>query len=88
LPWCRLCPHSLTNRPILVGDRCEIEMRIVRATDSRAHFDGQVTVDLKPGDAVRLRRSDIVHLPAAPARLQLFRHAAREAALERTAQGS
>ena len=52
-----LCPHSLTNRPILVGDRCEIEVRIVRATDSRAHFDGQVTIDLKPGDAVRLRRS-------------------------------
>ena len=52
-----LCPHSLTNRPILVGDRSEIEVRIVRATDSRAHFDGQVTIDLKPGDAVRLRRS-------------------------------
>ena len=52
-----LCPHSLTNRPILVGDRSHIEVRIVRALDSRAHFDGQVTVDLKPGDAVRLRRS-------------------------------
>ena len=52
-----LCPHSLTNRPILVGDRCEIEVRIVHATDSRAHFDGQVTIDLKPGDIVRLRRS-------------------------------
>ncbi len=52
-----LCPHSLTNRPILVGDRSEIEVRIVHATDSRVHFDGQVTVDLKPGDAVRIRRS-------------------------------
>jgi NAD+ kinase len=52
-----LCPHSLTNRPILVGDKSEIEVRIVHATDSRVHFDGQVTVDLKPGDAVRIRRS-------------------------------
>jgi len=53
-----LCPHALTNRPILVGDRNEIEVRIITATDSRAHFDGQVTVDLKRGDAVRIRRSE------------------------------
>ena len=53
-----LCPHSLTNRPILVGDRNEIGVRIVRATDSRVHFDGQVTVDLQPGDLVRIRRSE------------------------------
>lgn len=53
-----LCPHALTNRPILVGDRNEIEIRIIHATDSRAHFDGQVTVDLRPGDAVCIRRSD------------------------------
>ena len=53
-----LCPHALSNRPILVGDRNEIEIRIVYATDSRAHFDGQVTVDLRNGDAVRIRRSE------------------------------
>ena len=53
-----LCPHSLTNRPILVGDRNEIVVRIVRATDSRVHFDGQVTFDLKPDDLVRIRRSE------------------------------
>lgn len=53
-----LCPHALSNRPILVGDRNEIEIRIVYATDSRAHFDGQVTVDLKNGDVVRIRRSE------------------------------
>jgi NAD+ kinase len=63
-----LCPHALTNRPILVGDRNEIEIRIVHATDSRAHFDGQVTADLKNGDAVRIRRSEysitLLHPPA------------------------
>jgi NAD+ kinase len=53
-----LCPHALTNRPILVGDRNEIEIRIVHGTDSRVHFDGQVTVDLKNGDCVRIRRSE------------------------------
>jgi len=53
-----LCPHSLTNRPILVSDRNEIEIRIVHATDSRVHFDGQVTFDLQPEDLVRIRRSN------------------------------
>ncbi|WP_300331694.1 NAD kinase [Accumulibacter sp.] len=52
-----LCPHALSNRPILVGDTCEIEIHVVHATDSRAHFDGQVTVDLKSGDYVAIRRS-------------------------------
>ncbi len=53
-----LCPHSLTNRPVLVGDRNVVEIRIVRADDSRVHFDGQVTFDLKPADTVRIRRSE------------------------------
>lgn len=53
-----LCPHALTNRPILIGDRSEIEVRIIQATDSRAHFDGQVTVDLRRDDSVRIRRSE------------------------------
>ncbi|SDG85002.1 NAD kinase [Propionivibrio dicarboxylicus] len=52
-----LCPHSLTNRPILVSDRNEIEIRIRQAIDSRAHFDGQVTFDLRTEDVVRIRRS-------------------------------
>ncbi|MDR0380261.1 MAG: NAD kinase [Candidatus Accumulibacter sp.] len=52
-----LCPHSLTNRPVLVGDHSTIEIRIARADDSRVHFDGQVTFDMKPGDAMRIRRS-------------------------------
>jgi NAD+ kinase len=53
-----LCPHSLTNRPILVGDQSRIEVRIVSATDSRVYFDGQVTFDLRPHDSVHIRRSD------------------------------
>ncbi|MDR2111730.1 MAG: NAD(+)/NADH kinase [Candidatus Accumulibacter sp.] len=53
-----LCPHSLTNRPVLVGDRNAIEIRIVRADDSRVHFDGQVTFNMKTDDVVRIRRSE------------------------------
>lgn len=53
-----LCPHALTNRPILVGDQADIELRITHATDCRVHFDGQVTVDLAKSDSLKLRRSD------------------------------
>ena len=52
-----LCPHALSNRPIIVNDRADIELRITHADDPRVHFDGQVTLDLQPGDSVRLRRS-------------------------------
>ena len=53
-----LCPHALTNRPVVVGDDSQIEIRILRAIDSRAHFDGQVTIDLHLGDVVRIRRAE------------------------------
>jgi len=52
-----LCPHALTNRPLVIGDRSEIELRITHGDDPRVHLDGQVTVDLKAHDVVRLRRS-------------------------------
>lgn len=53
-----LCPHSLTNRPILVGDESEVQIKIVRAQDCRVHFDGQITFDLRPDDVIHIRRSD------------------------------
>jgi NAD+ kinase len=52
-----LCPHALTNRPVIVNDQADIEFRIIHADDPRVHFDGQVTLDLQSGDSVRLRRS-------------------------------
>jgi NAD+ kinase len=53
-----LCPHALTNRPVIVNDSAEIELRITHADDPRVHFDGQVTLDLERHDCVRLRRSE------------------------------
>ena len=53
-----LCPHALTNRPIIVRDSAEIELRLTQAAAARVHFDGQLTLDLLPGDCVRLRRSE------------------------------
>jgi len=52
-----LCPHALSNRPITLPDSARIEVRLVHGSNARAHFDGQETVDLMPGDAVRLLKS-------------------------------
>ena len=52
------CPHALSNRPIIVNDNADIELRIVQADDPRVHFDGQVALDLARNDSVRLRRSE------------------------------
>lgn len=52
-----LCPHALSNRPITLPDTACIEVRLVQGANARAHFDGQETVDLMPGDGVRLVKS-------------------------------
>ena len=53
-----LCPHALTNRPVLVDDHVEIEIIVTHADDARVHFDGQVTLNLNRGDTIRLHRSE------------------------------
>jgi NAD+ kinase len=53
-----LCPHALTNRPVLIDDRSEIEIVVTHADDARVYFDGQVTLDLRYGDTIRIHRSE------------------------------
>jgi NAD+ kinase len=52
-----LCPHALSNRPITVGDRCVIEITLVRPHDARVHCDGQARFDVHGGDVLRIARS-------------------------------
>jgi len=53
-----ICPHTLSNRPIAVHSHAEVEVLVIHADDCNAHFDGQRRIELKPGDRVRVRRSD------------------------------
>ena len=53
-----LCPHALTNRPVLVDNHVEIEIIVTHADDARVHFDGQVTLNLNRGDTIGLHRSE------------------------------
>ena len=52
-----ICPHTLSNRPIMVSDRSTIEISLKRASDARLHFDGQLQRDLMEGDRVVIRRA-------------------------------
>jgi NAD+ kinase len=62
-----ICPHTLSNRPIMVSDRSTIEISLKRASDARLHFDGQLQHDLLEGDRVVIRRAEhtikFVHPP-------------------------
>ncbi|MGH9868370.1 MAG: NAD(+)/NADH kinase [Candidatus Polarisedimenticolia bacterium] len=55
---CPICPHTLTNRPVVVTDRSLVEV----ALDSNhgnvyVTMDGQVGSPFLPGDRVRIRKS-------------------------------
>ncbi|HEX2566688.1 MAG TPA: NAD(+)/NADH kinase [Burkholderiales bacterium] len=52
-----LNPHTLSARPVSVSDRCSIEIKLVRALDARAHFDGFALTDMAEGDRLLLKRS-------------------------------
>jgi NAD+ kinase len=62
-----ICPHTLSNRPIMVSDRALIEISLKRASDARLQFDGQLQCDLQEGDRVLIRRAEhtikFVHPP-------------------------
>ena len=52
-----LNPHTLSARPVSVADRCMIEIRLARALDAQAYFDGVAHADLAEGDRLTLKRS-------------------------------
>jgi NAD+ kinase len=55
-----ICPHTLSNRPIVVDGDSEIEIRLnkAHAEDVQITCDGQSTLPLMPGESVRIRKSE------------------------------
>ncbi len=53
-----ICPHTLTNRPIVIDDRATIDIAVCGATQVQAQItcDGQVNFGLEPGDRIEIRR--------------------------------
>lgn len=53
-----ICPHTLSDRPIVVGNNAQIEIRMrdTENPDAQVVLDGQDHADLGPGDCVVIRR--------------------------------
>jgi len=54
-----ICPHTLSDRPIVVSASACIEIRLLERPESRAQVvcDGFVLGDVQPGDRVQVRQS-------------------------------
>ena len=60
-----VCPHVLTNRSLVVGDRSEIVVRPVHGqSDVVLTVDGHQPVQVREGDVIRIRKS-AMELPLA-----------------------
>jgi len=55
-----ICPHTLSNRPIVVSDQVEIEIVLHgdNSTEAQITCDGQMNFELASGDQVRIKRKD------------------------------
>jgi NAD+ kinase len=52
-----ICPHTLSNRPVVLPDSFEIEVRVKTSDhDSTLMIDGQEPAQLGPAEYVRIRR--------------------------------
>jgi len=51
-----ICPHTLSNRPIVVNAACNIEILLHRSSDIRVRFDSHTQFDLQLHDKVIVTR--------------------------------
>ncbi|MBI4194754.1 MAG: NAD kinase [Betaproteobacteria bacterium] len=51
-----VCPHTLSNRPIVISSDCTVEIIVRDADDPRSHFDSHSRFDLREGDRIVVRR--------------------------------
>ena len=63
-----ICPHTLSDRPVVVRDTSKIELRLAHTSDSVfLTMDGQIGVPMQAGDAVRITRAEqrlkLIHPP-------------------------
>lgn len=55
-----ICPHTLTNRPLVVSGDVKLEMELLSQLNGTGFtVDGQVFAELEMGDKIKIERSDI-----------------------------
>jgi NAD+ kinase len=76
-----ICPHTLSNRPVVLPDSFEIEVRVRSADDDGAILtvDGQQTARLTSADALRVRRgrNPVVLVRSSHAYFEIWRNKLR-----------
>jgi NAD+ kinase len=86
-----ICPHTLTYRPVVVSDDSRIEL-ILRSKSGEVYatFDGQISVPMRRGDTVRVKKSQatmkLVSLPGHNF-FEVLRHKLRWAERPRSRNG-
>lgn len=55
-----ICPHTLSNRPIVISSDAIVQIVLVGPSAGHAYvtFDGQLNYDLEDGDRIHLRRAN------------------------------
>jgi NAD+ kinase len=55
-----ICPHTLTQRPLVLPHSCNVEIRVhnTRGGEVQLTVDGQVGCELREGDRVKVHRSE------------------------------
>ena len=67
-----ICPHTLTNRPVLVSEGSKVEVVLRRGEDAYLTVDGQVGIALHQLDRIRARRADHSVKVIQPQRVRFF----------------
>jgi NAD+ kinase len=52
-----ICPHTLTNRPLVVSDQSTIDVTLISGTDVMLTIDGQVGLPMGTGDVVKVQKA-------------------------------
>ncbi|MGH8726745.1 MAG: NAD kinase [Burkholderiales bacterium] len=51
-----VCPHALSNRPIVINGDAVVEIRMRQAPEARVHCDSHSSFDLKDDDTIKIKR--------------------------------
>jgi NAD+ kinase len=68
-----ICPHALTNRPVVIPDSMELEISFQYSQeDIYLTFDGQVGIQLEENDRIRVKKSETKLRLVRPSRRTYF----------------
>ena len=54
-----ICPHTLSNRPVIFSDGCLLKIRLKEDAENVAlTFDGQVALNIEKGDEIQIKKGE------------------------------